>query len=69
MAKKTATEILKEARLNKGLTQVEVGKKAGLGKNTYEKIEQGVSKPTAKSALKIMKVLDIDQSKLADLVG
>lgn len=66
---KTPGQILKEARLKKGLTQVEVAKKAGMGENTYPKIERGVSKPSPESIKRLMKVLDIDSSKLPYLLG
>ena len=65
---KTAGEIFKEARLKKGLTQVEVGKRAGLGQNTYPKIERGISKPDPTSIGKLIKILDIDPSKLPQLL-
>ncbi len=68
-AAKTPGEIFKEARLKKGWTQDEVTKRAGLGKNTYPKIERGVNKPDRDSIGKLMKVLDIDPSKLKYLVG
>ena len=63
---KTLGEIFKEARLKKGLTQVEVGKKAGLGQNTYPKIERDEEKPGFGNIKKIAKVLDVDISKLPD---
>jgi transcriptional regulator with XRE-family HTH domain len=66
---KTAGQIFKEARLKKGLTQVEVAEKAGLGDNTYPKIERGVSKPSPESIKKLVKVLDIDSSKIPYLLG
>lgn len=68
-AHKTPGEILKEARQKKGLTQDELAKKAGLGKNTYPKIERDESKPSPESIKKLVKVLGIDASKIADLLG
>lgn len=65
---KTPGEIFKQARLKKGLTQVEVAEKAGLGDNTYPKIERDISKPSPKSIKKLAKVLDVDASKILDLV-
>jgi transcriptional regulator with XRE-family HTH domain len=59
---KTPGEIFKEARLKKGWTQEEVTKRAGLGKNTYPKIERGVNKPDSNSALKLAEVLGIKLS-------
>jgi len=65
---KSAAQIFKDARLKKGLTQVEVAKKAGLGDNTYPKIERGISKPSPESIKKLVKVLDIDPSKIQFLL-
>jgi len=66
---KTPGEILREARLKKGWTQVEVAKKAGLGDNTYPKIERGINKPSPESIKRLIKVLDIDSSKVPFLLG
>lgn len=65
---KTIGAILREARLKKGLTQVELAKKAGLGKNTYPKIERDISEPSPGSIKKLAKVLDINASKILDLL-
>jgi transcriptional regulator with XRE-family HTH domain len=65
---RTPGEIFKEARLKKGWTQVEVAKKAGLGKNTYPKIERGDSKPDPASIMRLMKALDLDPSTLPQLL-
>jgi transcriptional regulator with XRE-family HTH domain len=66
---KTPGEILKEARLKKGWTQDELAKKAGLGKNTYPKIERDISKPSPESIKRLVKVLGIDPSKIPHLLG
>ncbi len=66
---KTPGEIFKEARLKKGLTQDELAKKAGLGQNTYPKIERGISKPDPTSIKKLLKVLDIKASDIPDLLS
>ncbi|HEU4966449.1 MAG TPA: helix-turn-helix transcriptional regulator [Candidatus Saccharimonadales bacterium] len=65
----TPGEILKKARLKKGWTQEEVAKKAGLGQNTYPKLERGDNMPSPESAIKLMHALDIDQSRLPALLG
>ncbi len=70
MAKaKTPGEILKEARIKKGLTQDEVTKKAGLGKNTYPKIERGENQPDPSTIKKLLKVLDIKMSDIPHLLS
>lgn len=65
---KTAGRIFREARLKKGWTQVEVAEKAGLGVNTYPKIERGISKPSPASIKKLVKVLDIEPAKIVSLL-
>jgi len=65
---KTPGEIFKEARLKKGLTQDEVTQKAGLGKNTYAKIERGVNRPDPTTIRKLLKVLDIKTSDIPNLL-
>jgi transcriptional regulator with XRE-family HTH domain len=65
---KTPGAIFREARLKKGWTQVEVAQKAGLGENTYPKIERGISKPSPASIKKLIKVLDIEPSKVLSLL-
>ena len=66
---RTPGEILKEARLAKGLTQDELAKKAGLGKNTYPKIERDISRPDSSSIKKLLKVLDIKPSDIPHLLA
>ncbi len=61
----TPGQILKEARLKKGLTQIEVANKAGMGINTYPKLECGINKPSPELIKKLMKVLDIETFKIA----
>jgi transcriptional regulator with XRE-family HTH domain len=65
----TPGQILKEARDKKGLTQVEVADKAGLHPNTYAKIEREENQPSPESIKKLVKVLDIDASKISYLLG
>lgn len=66
---KTPGEILKEARLKKGWTQEELAQKAGLGKNTYPKIERDESTPSTESIKKLIRALEIDSSKVPFLLG
>jgi transcriptional regulator with XRE-family HTH domain len=57
--KKLAAEFSK-AREDKGMTQAEVAKQAGIGKNRYAIIEQGNAKNiTIKTLESIVKVLEI----------
>lgn len=50
---------LKEIRLDKGLTQVELAKKADLNSNYYAKIERGEVKPSPEVYEKIAKALKV----------
>ena len=69
MHKTKASKIFKEARDKLGLTQAELAKKAGMSTSGYTKIEQGISKPQPESIKKLVKALNIDQSKILDLLG
>jgi transcriptional regulator with XRE-family HTH domain len=68
MSSKTAAKIFSEAREKKGLTQVEVADRAGIHPNTYAKIERGINKPSPESIKKLVKVLNIDSSKVLSLL-
>lgn len=63
---KTIGAIFKEARLKKGLTQVEVADKSNLHWNTIAKVEREEQEPEFVTIKKIAKVLGIDISKLPD---
>ena len=56
-------EGLKKARLEKGMTQVEVAKKAGMGTNRYAVVERGEAENITINKLeKIIKALGIKGS-------
>lgn len=61
---KTIGAIFKEARLKKGLTQVEVAEKAGIHWNTIAKVEREEQKPEFATIKSIAKVLGVDISTL-----
>jgi transcriptional regulator with XRE-family HTH domain len=61
---KSLAQIFHEARLEKGLTQIVLAKKAGLYPNTYAKIERGEQKPSVPTIKKLAKVLDLDLSEV-----
>jgi transcriptional regulator with XRE-family HTH domain len=63
---KTAAQIFKEARLEKGLTQKELSIKAGVYLNTYAKIERGEQKPGFSNIKKLAKVLELSISDIPD---
>lgn len=55
---------LKKLRLQKGLTQAALAKKAGLNTNAYAKIERGKSEPTLATIKKLTKALDVKASEI-----
>lgn len=55
---------LKEARLNKGMTQEQVAEKIGVAKSTFTGYEKGNSEPSMLTISKIMKILDVDANFL-----
>ena len=65
MTEKTTKQIankLKQARLEKGLTQVEIAQKAGINANYYAKVERGELNPSAERLGKIIKALGVGSS-------
>ncbi len=62
--RKTTGQIFKEARQNKGLTQVELAKKSGVHSNTIAKIERDEQDPSFATIKKLAKILDVDISNL-----
>jgi len=56
----SASSIMKERRLARGLTQEQVAKLAGVDRTTITKIENGTTRPSVKTAQKIAQVLDFD---------
>jgi transcriptional regulator with XRE-family HTH domain len=65
-AAKTPGEIFKEARLQKGLTQLQVAEAAGINANTYAKIERGEQVPTLMTMKNIAKTLNINVSSIIE---
>lgn len=55
---------LKEARIKKGLSQMELAKIVGVSRNTISSIETGQFNPTAKLALILCVALDTTFEKL-----
>lgn len=55
---------LKEARIKKGLSQMELAKIVGVSRNTISSIETGQFNPTAKLALILCVALDTPFEKL-----
>lgn len=59
-ANTTAGQLLKAARIKKGLTQFDVAKKSGIHPNTYAKIERDVQKAKFPTIKELAKVLDLN---------
>lgn len=55
---------IKEIREQKGFTQEEVAKKAGISANYYAKIERGTINTTIKKAINIAKALGVEISDI-----
>jgi transcriptional regulator with XRE-family HTH domain len=51
---------LKSARLEKGLTQAELGKKLGLPQSHISKIEQGLTNPQFSTLKDMARILDLE---------
>ena len=51
---------LKSARLEKGLTQTELGKKLGLPQSHISKIEQGLTNPQLSTVRDMARILDLE---------
>lgn len=60
MSNKSSAKLVKDARVAKGLTQIELAEKAGVHSNTIAKIEQGVQQPSYPTIKKLSKILDIN---------
>lgn len=57
-------EKLKQFRLNAGLTQNELAKKAGINGNYYAKIERGEASLSVITLLKLVKALGLNSSDI-----
>ena len=55
---------LRQLRLQKGLTQVELAKKAGINDNYYARLERAELSPTLEKFEKVVKTLQVKSSKI-----
>lgn len=55
---------LKELRIERALTQEELGKKAGIGKNTVNRLEQDKTDPRPSTLRKLAQALEVSPSEL-----
>jgi HTH-type transcriptional regulator/antitoxin HipB len=61
-----AGQVFKDGRIAKGLTQLQLAKKAGIYPNTYAKIERGEQDPSFATVKKLAKALDLDLKDIPD---
>lgn len=65
MNSKTLSEIIKKARVKKGISQSELSRQTGIDNNTIAKIENGSRKKTNELSLKKLEfVLNLELSEL-----
>ncbi len=64
--KREIADTLKELRLKKDLTQLEIAEKAGINSNNYAKVERGERLLSILTLKKIVKALGI---KSSDILG
>lgn len=62
------SEMIKEKRLARGLTQQELADALKLTRGYISDIERDIYKPSFNTAIKIGKVLDLDINALKDIV-
>ena len=62
----TAGQLFKEARLKKGLTQLQVATKSDIHPNTYAKIERDEQDPSFPTIKKLSKILNVNISDIPD---
>jgi transcriptional regulator with XRE-family HTH domain len=62
----TAGQLFKEARLKKGLTQLQVATKSDIHPNTYAKIERDEQEASFPTIKKLAKVLDLEIKNIPD---
>jgi transcriptional regulator with XRE-family HTH domain len=55
---------LKDLRIQRALTQEELAEKAGLGKNTVNRMERNLTEPHMSTVRKLAKALSVDPSEL-----
>lgn len=55
---------LKDLRTQRALTQQELADKAGIGKNTVNRIERNDAEPHMSTLRKLARALDVDPAKL-----
>jgi transcriptional regulator with XRE-family HTH domain len=57
-------ERLKDLRIQRALTQEELGEQAGIGKNTVNRLEQDKTDPRPSTLRKLAAALEVDPAEL-----
>lgn len=60
-------ELLKQTRINRGLSQKEVAEKLGVAKSTYSMYESGYREPNLETIIKIADIYDVSTDYLMGL--
>lgn len=61
-------KLLKDARVNRGITQDEIAKMMGYcGKSWYSMFERGLIKPTIEHSMKIKNILNLSDSEYQEI--
>lgn len=55
---------LKDLRIQRALTQEELAEKAGIGKNTVNRMERNLTEPHMSTVRKLAGALDVDPAEL-----
>lgn len=61
---KQLAERIKQLRVKKGMTQLDVASKMGIDDSSYRKIESGRTNPTARTIYKLAIALDVSVFQL-----
>lgn len=65
----TLGSMIRAARRDKGLTQVELAKRVGVGQPTLSAWERDVQNPQPESARKLAQILDLEQSTVLQMAA
>jgi len=61
---KLLSERIRQLRIEKGLTQIDVASKMGIDDSSYRKIESGRTNPTSRTLYKLAVALDVSVAEL-----
>ena len=64
----TFGKIIENKRKKKKLSQIELGKLAGITRNTVYNIEKGFFNPSSATLVRLMKILELSQNDIASII-